>query len=143
MNFADYQPYLMMIGGLFFVWFALTRKNGNRDLKKDGILVEGIIFKNTHRSDSNDRSFSKYSEEITVRFVTETKEWITAPVTQDFFVSGSGKHKEGKRIMIYYDPKNPQRFYIDQNLPSYLGRAVFVIIGLFFIAGGLFKVLST
>ncbi len=138
-NYIQYLPYLSLAIGLIAIAFSILYVSKKSKLKQTGICVDGIIFK----QDTEDYSQSDISAEnkITVRFVTQKKDWITGDIGQDFQFFYSGQYKDGESVIIYYDEHNPSNFYVDTKQSEIIGRMFIAIIGLVFLSVGLFKLL--
>ena len=123
--------------GLSAFWESTKSK-----LKQTGIAVDGIVFEqgfdnSFNQSFDNSSSFTK--DKVTIRFVTQTGEWITGVIKQDFQVFYTGQYKNGDTVKVYYDKDNPSDFYVDTKQSELTGRLVFGSVGLIFLLVGLYK----
>ncbi len=113
-------------------------------LKQNGIPVEGIVFRQEFDENvrqSYDNSFSPVKDKITIRFLTNTNEWITGVIKQDFRLFYTGQFKDGETIKVYYNKDNPSDFYVDTKQSEFVGRLFIASIGLVFLLIGLYQVL--
>ena len=69
------MPYICLTIGLIAIAISLLYKSKKGNLKQIGISAEGIIFKQDKNSNYSDAIIN--NDIITVRFVTQKKEWIT------------------------------------------------------------------
>lgn len=137
---SDYQSYIFICVGFISIGYAVLFKSKKSKLKETGISVKGIIYKQTE-SNSFDSNTTSANTIVTVRFVTENKEWITADINQDFQISYTGQYKNGETVNVYYDKENPYNFYVDTNQSEFLARIFAGILGLIFSMIGLYKLL--
>jgi hypothetical protein len=126
-----------------FLLYGLIKNNPKADLKNKGIKVEGIIFNQDFQQNHfhSDIENPLIKDLITIRFVTLTQEWITAPINQDFQAFYSSQYKDGETVTVYYDKDDPQNFYVVTKQPELLVRILLAIIGLIFISIGMYKFL--
>jgi hypothetical protein len=83
--FTEYQPYIFVALGVIALIFSTFWVTTKSKLKQSGIAVDGTVFKQdyddrTSESFGNSSSFAK--DKITIRFVTQTGEWITGVLKQ-------------------------------------------------------------
>ena len=140
--FADYQPYIFLFVGLIVLGLSAFWESTKSKLKQTGITVDGIVFEqgfdnSFNQSFDNSSSFTK--DKVTIRFVTQTGEWITGVIKQDFQVFYTGRYKNGDTVKVYYDKDNPSDFYVDTKQSELTGRLVFGSVGLIFLLVGLYK----
>lgn len=112
-----------------------------KKLIRSGISAEGIIFKlemdeiatgsTNYSGNSNDR--------IIVRFLTSEKIWVTAEAKHQFLVSYTGQYKEGDKVMVKYDPAQPEVFVIETRQSEKTGRLFFAAVGLGLVASGIYQ----
>ncbi len=142
---ATYEPFLLILLGATFLVTAFFSKSKHLGLEQTGEVVEGIIFECEEVTfDSGNRSIHSNKPSATVRFVTKTKEWITEPITWDnISVSYTGQFKEGQKVTIIYDPKNPKDFIVKQNVSRSVTKLISGIIGAGLLIVGLYKLLSS
>ncbi len=132
-----------MIAGLCLLLNALLKKTSKNELKKTGIPVEGIVFKQDYQPEIFSGSNSQLvKDQIFIRFVTLKKAWITEPINQEFAVFYSDQYKDGEPVSVYYDKNNPSNFYVDTKQSDIQGRLLFAIIGVAFIVTGIMQYLS-
>lgn len=141
---SEYLPYIFIAIGLIGLGLSLFGKSYKSNLKDSGIPVEGIIF-NQEFSDNANRSFDNYAphfkDKITIRFVTQSGEWITGEMKQDFGISYSGQYKNGDSVKVYYNKDNPSEFYVDSKQSEFVGKLFIGLVGLVFLAIGLYKLI--
>ena len=120
-------------------------QSSKSNLKQTGVPVEGIIFEQSFDNSFN-RSFDNFSsftkDKITIRFVTQTGEWIMGVIKQNFGVYYTGQYKNGDAVKVYYDKDNPSNFYVDTKQSEYVGRLVIGLVGLIFLSIGLYKLFA-
>jgi hypothetical protein len=136
---AEYQPYIFLAVGLILLILSAFGKSAKSKLKQTGIPVEGIVFEQDYDDSSNrsvDNSSSFEKDKITIRFVTETGEWITGVLKQDFRIFYTGQYKNGDTIKVYYNKDNPSDFYVDTKQSGFAGRLVMGFVGLIFLLIG-------
>ena len=92
---TELELYIFTAAGLIALSISVLWPSTNSHLKKTGIPVDGIVFKqgfeNTNSS-SFDNSFGQINDKITVRFVTHTGEWITDVIKQDLKIFFTGQY---------------------------------------------------
>jgi hypothetical protein len=146
MNFAsvsDSTPYILLLVGLAMALFPLLSKNRGKRLADIGLRSEGIIFKLDRQPTGNmqdDDSMTK--NKITVRFVTQTKEWITADLNTNGVFLYPGQFKEGQMVSVRYDPANPTDFTLEDLRGQRLGGMLFLVIGILLLAAGCYLLLG-
>lgn len=126
------QFWIFLVVGLGISLYGLLVKSKTDNLKTTGVKTKGIIFDQDHESQFSIGSGinSTAKDKITVRFVTETQEWITGDIKQSFALFYTGQYKPGEEIDVYYDKSNPNNFYIDTNQSDFIGRLVIILVGL-------------
>ena len=139
---SEYLPYIFIVIGLIGLGIALFGNSRKSDLKDSGIPVDGIVF-NQEVTENSSRSFDNYSsqikDKITIRFVTQSGEWITGDIKQDFGINYTGQYKNGDNVKVYYNRNNPSDFYVDTKQSEFIGKLVFGLAGLVFLAIGLYN----
>ena len=144
-HMAEFLPYIFIALGLLGLCLSLFGKSSQSNLKGSGILVEGIVFSQDLKENSN-RSFDNFSrhvkDKITIRFVTKEGEWITEDIKQDFGVFYSGQYKNGDKVELYYNKDNPKDFYVDSKQSQIIGKLVFALVGLVLLLTGLYQLFS-
>lgn len=143
---TDYQPYIFIAIGLIAFVISVFWQSTNSKLKKTGILVDGIVFEQGYynsfgRSTDNSSTFIK--DKITVRFVTQTGEWITGVIKQDFAIFFNGQYKNGDTIKVHYNKDNPSDFYVDTKQSEFMSRLLICLVGLTFLLIGLYRLFVT
>ena len=136
--FAEYQPYIFIATGLLVLGFSVFSESGKSILKKTGVPVDGIIFEQDY---SNNSGSTYTKDKISVRFVTQTLEWITGTIEQDFQTFYTGQYKNGETVKVYYDKDNPSNFYIDTKQSELIARIVIGLVGLLFSFIGIYGLL--
>ena len=138
----DYQPYFFIAIGLITFACSIFWRSTKSNLKQSGILVDGIVFEqdfDNNRNHTFDNSDTLIKDKITIRFVTQTGEWITGIIKQDFGIFFTGQYKNGDTIKVYYNKDNPSDFYVDTKQSELIGRLVIGLAGLGFLTIGLYK----
>lgn len=135
-DFSKLQPLIFTLLGVIVLLIAIFKRTKS-NLKTIGLRTEGIVY--TLGCSNNSDDSSNIKDKITVRFVTNKKEWITGNIKQDFAVYFTKQYKEGETVDVYYDPANPSNFYVDTKQSEITGRILFAIIGLIFCAIGLYQ----
>ena len=134
--FTEYQSYIFVVLGLVALIFPAFVESTKSKLKQTGIRVDGIVFEQGF----DNSSFTK--DKVTIRFVTQTGEWITGIIKQDFQVFYTGQYKNGDTVTVYYDKDNPSDFYVDTKQSELKGRLVFSLVGLVLLLIGLYKLFA-
>ena len=143
-NVTQLIPIILILIGTTCTLFGIFKKSKESALKANGKKAEGIIFSlEASRKNDIDAHARNVQDIVTVRFVTESQEWITAEVKQDFAIFYTKQYKEGDTVQVYYDPKNPKSFYVDLKQSETLSRLFFSVGGLILIGVGLYKLLSS
>ena len=100
LNLGHYQPYLLLLIGLISMILSLFHKSKTQKLEKTGERCEGIIFRLGYSNSLGpDMNGSTTKNKITIRFVTNKKEWITEDLHTDFMISYTGQYKEGEKVV--------------------------------------------
>jgi len=142
-NIHDLRPFAFLLTGSIFILLAIFRRSKQAVLKTKGKKAEGIIFPLERNRSSNSDDFSpRVKEKVTIRFVTESQEWITAEIKQDFGIFYTKKYKEGDTVQVYYDPENPSSFFVDTNQLETSSRLLLAIAGLVCFALGIYQLLA-
>jgi hypothetical protein len=141
-NFDNLKPLIFLIIGIVSFSYSIFKKSKKQLLKTTGEKVEGIVFKLDKSSGSFNNNYSNVKDVVTVRFVTKDQKWITETVKQDFAIFYTMQYKEGQKVDVYYDLKDPLNFYIDLGQSEIIGRLVFGILGFIFIGIGLYQILT-
>ncbi len=144
MKGIDIYPYLSITYGLGSILYCLLTDTKYEKLKKTGLKAEGIIFDLDY--DTNPiTSFndSNIKDEVTVRFVTKDKEWITGKIKQPFALYITNQYKPGEKVIVYYDPNNPSDFFLDSKQSEFFGRLFVLITGILTLTLGLYLYLAT
>jgi hypothetical protein len=140
LHLGQYQPYIILAVGIISIIISLFYKSTAKTLEKTGERCEGIIFKLDYskviRPDMVD---SAVKDKITVRFVTNNKEWITQDLHSDFMIFYTGQYKEGDRVIVIYNPENPSEFMVETKQSEKTGRLVGFFVGLVFIGTGIYE----
>lgn len=140
----EVYPYIMIAYGLGTILYCLLTDTKYEKLKKTGLKAEGIIFDLDY--DANPiTSFNdtNIKDEVTVRFVTKEKEWITGKIKQPFVVYFTNQYKPGGKVIVYYNPDNPSEFFLDSKQSEFIGRLLFLVSGILTLALGLYFYLAT
>ncbi len=142
-NLQEYYPYIFIVGGVVLLFYGLIKNNTKADLKNKGIKAEGIVFKQEYQQNSSNSNIENplIKDLITIRFVTLTQKWITAPINQDFQLFYNSQYKDGEAVTVYYDKDDPQNFYVVTKQSELLVRVLISCIGIIFITFGLYKYL--
>lgn len=143
LEFKEIQPFLFAIAGLALIAISIFKKSSRSYLLESGVKAEGIIYKlaNKPNNPTSWGSSDNIMDKVTVRFVTENKEWITEDIKQDFAGFYTGQYEEGQTIDVYYDPQKPSNFYIDTKQSETFSRMVFAFMGLGLLAIGAYQIL--
>jgi Protein of unknown function (DUF3592) len=134
------KPLLLVFIGIAGILYSIFKKTKNRALKDAGTETEGIIF-TQNREQKAFTGINPYKPDImnkvTVRFVTQKKEWITAEIKQDFATYFTGQYKQGDKVVLYYDPFDPKIFYVDTKQSELIGRILIAVVGIGLLLAGL------
>ena len=146
MNFAgvsDTTPYILLLIGLILVLVPFLSKNRGKRLSDIGLRSEGIIFKLDYQPTGSMQDSDRVTKnKITVRFVTQTKEWITADLNTNGLFLYPGQFKEGQQVSVRYDPANPADFTLEDLKGQRLGRRLFTVVGILLLAAGCYILLA-
>jgi len=142
--YQDFINYGSLAFGLGAIAYGLFRESSKSRLTVTGIATEGIIF-------TQDRSFKLFrllnsnnvNDLITVRFVTNKNEWITAEIDQAFQLFYNWQYKNGEKVKVYYDPDQPSHFYVDTKQSELGGRISVVMIGIFVTGFAAYRIFMT
>jgi len=137
-NFNQYLPYALLLGGLILTAFACFFVSKKSNLKQTGIAVEGIVF---DQGRSNDIDFN-HNDKIIIRFVTKKQEWVTGPIDQDFQLFYTGQYKNGDHVKVFYNPAAPSEFYVDTKQSELITRLVGGLIGICLSTIGLYQIIA-
>jgi len=138
------EPYIFLLLGFAFVLGSIFGRLSNADLKTSGVRTDGIVFD----FNGNPNAFSDSAvtfddpDRARVRFVTDKQEWITADIENGFGFSISKNYKSGQKLIIYYDPNNPKRFYIESGVSQLTFKLLFAVAGTASIVVGLYKIFT-
>lgn len=144
LNIGHYQPYLLLLIGFIAKIISLFYKAKTESLEKTGERCEGIIFKLDYSNAFDpDMISSNTKNKITVRFVTNKKEWITADLNTDFMISYTGQYKEGEKVAVIYNPENPSEFTIETKQSQTIGKLVLFFVGLIFVGTGVYELVKS
>ena len=132
----EYVSYILIVVGLIVLGISMFYESSKSKLKRTGILVDGIIFEQTRESTFEN---SNVKDKISIRFLTQEKEWITALIQQDFQLFYTGQYKDRETVKVYYDRENPYNFYVDTKQFELLARVLVGTIGLCILLVGLYK----
>ena len=133
---AEYLSWIFLLTGLIMILSAFWKSTNSR-LKQTGIPADGIVFE----QESNN-SPSYINNEITIRFVTKTGEWITGIIKQDFAIFYSRQYKDGDIVKLFYDQEKPSNFYVDTQQSPLTGKLIISLGGVFFLLMGLYKLFA-
>ena len=136
-----WQTIIFCLFGVALIIISIFTSSANKKFKESGITVDGIIFslgENSNRMSSGNYS-TNVKDKITVRFLTVDNVWITEQFKTNFLIAYTGQYKEGESVKIIYDPQNPSNFMIVSKQSEKIGRLLFAVIGLLFLAVGIFK----
>lgn len=132
-------PYILLVMGCIFIALPFIYKSTTEKLKSEGLKAEGIVF------ELGPRSMSKVGagvhDAITVRFVTEKKEWITSRLKQDISLFYTGQYKVGDKVEVYYDPVTPTNFMITTKQSPLVATVMITCGGIVMILISLYKIL--
>ena len=121
----------------------LFYKSKTENLVKTGERCEGIIFKLEYsNSFGSDTTNPTTKNKITVRFVTNKKEWITEDLNTDFIISFIGQYKEGEKVAVIYNPDNPSEFTIETKQSQTIGKLALFFVGLVFAGVGIYELVK-
>jgi hypothetical protein len=146
-NFQDFisaiplQAGLFILLGLAIMAITFLSTSAYKKLSRSGIPAEGIIFKleiDGITSGSSDYSGNS-NDRVIVRFLTSEKVWVTAEAKHQFLISYTGQYKEGDKVMVKYDPEQPEVFVIETRQSENTARIVFAIIGIVLLIVGIFQ----
>lgn len=131
------SPIVFILIGLLFLCLPFIISKKSDRLKSTGIQVEGIIFE----TEPIHFSFGEndHNHHATVRFVTENNEWITTQLTsKQLPVFITSQFKEGTKVRVYYNPKDPNDFIIESPVSKSLINTIFIVAGFGLILVGLY-----
>ena len=114
----------------------MFRKRKTEELTFRGEKTEGIIFE--LESSGAGYNNSRIKDKVTVRFVTKSKEWITAEIKQESAIFYTGQYKPGEKVDVYYDPLDPENFYVGTKQSETKNRLLMFVIGMVFLSVGVY-----
>lgn len=137
--YNEFVYYAFMAFGAGATAYAIFKDSPKSKLKENGLEAEGIIF-------TQDREYKMFrvlnsnyiNNNITIRFVTEKKEWITGEIDQPFQMFYIWQYKNGEKVKVYYDKDNPSLFFVDTRQSELIGRISVAFTGLNFAAVGIY-----
>src|SRR5690242_19495953 len=97
-NLNEIKPYIFILIGLTLLLIRIFKKTSNASLKKSGLKTEGIIYAKGRASKPNSDDSLNIEGKITVRFITNNNEWITADTKQELASFFTGQYKEGEAV---------------------------------------------
>ena len=142
--YKEVAYYAFIAIGLGTMVYAFFKDSPKGKLKETGFEAIGIIF-------TQDRDYKIFrflnsngvNDAITVRFVTDKKEWISGLIDQPFQLFYTWQYKNGEKVKVYYDRDNPGNFYVDTKQSELMGRIFVALIGISFAAIGIYYTLFT
>jgi hypothetical protein len=140
LNFNEFVPYFLLLLGIAAIVFPFFVKPRLKRLSETGVRCDGIIFKLGYQNKNDAIRDAPIKDKITVRFVTETKEWITADLKTDFMLLSTGQFMEGQKVVVIYDPNNPADFTLEKLDSETPGRVFFIIAGGISLAAGIYQI---
>jgi hypothetical protein len=125
-----------IFGAAALIGGAIMRDRRVR-LLKTGIKIEGTVFRIDYepRSQSNNSSGQYYP---IIRYVTTEGEWITQ---KHNLGSNPSAFTEGESVTVFYDPKSPSTFILNDKLSKIAPWAV-IIIGVVILAVAIIRYFS-
>jgi len=143
-DFDTLRPFIFILVGIVLVLIVVLKKSTKSNLKHTGLKTEGVVYALAARANntSSINDSVNVKDKVTIRFVTQNKEWITGDIKQEFAAFFSGQYKEGQKVDVYYDPKNPSNFFVDTKQSEILSKIFFAVVGLTLILIGLYKLLD-
>lgn len=140
----DTTPYIFLLAGLILAVIPPLLANSNKQLLATGLRAEGIIFKLDYRAIGSIQSSGEtiVKDKITVRFTTQTKQWITADLNTNGIFLFPGQFKEGQSVSVVYDPANPTDFTLEDLRGQKAGRKAFIIVGVLVFALGCYMLIA-
>lgn len=140
-----FGPYVLMAVGLTLVLYALINSDKKAKLRDSGLEAEGIVFDVQNQRDytfENEimKEFQDRSKNIIVRFVTNKLEWVTAPIDQDFQMFYTWQYSQGDKVKVFYDPENPNNFYVDTKQSVLVGRLSLIASGAGMAVAGYYQI---
>jgi len=145
-NLLVYVPWLFILVGVLVMILPFTKSTSAKTLATKGERCEGIVFQLGYKERSGlwlqDDSDIKVKDKITIRFVTNKQEWITADLDTESMLLWTGQYKEGDRVTVIYNPENPNEFTIETKQSLEVKKLVFIIIGIVLIGVGVSQLLQ-
>jgi len=143
MDLPSLAPYIFILIGIAMITVPFLSKPTAERLKNIGERCEGIIFELGYKGRSGPMSNdSIMKDKITIRFVTLEQEWITEDLNTDFIPLYYNQFKEGDKVMVVYDPKNPKDFTIETKANPKQFKFILSIAGVVFVGVGVYKLLT-
>ena len=139
LNFAPYLPYLLFFIGFSCMLIPFFYKSNMEKLAKTGVRCEGIIFQMGYKDGFNGSSDNVVEDKITVRFVTQKKEWITEDLDTYSMITWTGQYKVGEKVTVIYNPDNPAEFTVETKQSLAVGKLVFFFVGVVFVGVGVYE----
>jgi hypothetical protein len=139
LNFGPYLPYVLFFIGISCMLIPLFYKSNIEKLTKAGVRCEGIIFQLGYKDNFTVSADNSVKDKITIRFVTQKKEWITEDLNTNFMISWAGQYKVGEKISVIYNPDNPSEFTVETKQSQTVGKLMMFIIGVVFVGAGVYE----
>jgi hypothetical protein len=138
--FTPFIPYVFIIIGIVVIVVTVLAKPAVNRLAQAGEHCEGLIFKQEYNEGNAMYSNAAgLKNKITIRFVTKEKEWVTEVLNTDFISLTPWQFKEGQKVQVLYDPKNPRDFTILNHQSPRLTKTILILVGTACIAFGIYK----
>ena len=143
MLFQSIVPYIFILLGIALILFPFVVKPAIERLAKSGERCEGVVFQLDYKSKVIDMMHEDTitKDKITIRFVTQKQEWITADLDTSFMLLYPGRFKEGDTVPVIYDPNNPSDFTIETKQSPGMMKILLALAGAAFLLVGVYKLL--
>jgi hypothetical protein len=127
---------ILCLGGVISIAYAIIEPSMASEPDQKGITADAmvILLEGAEPSVMN-------SSEITVRFLTKEKKWITGKPKTSLTDTLTRQYEEGQTLQIVYDPNDPSHFTIKTNRPAPLGRILMIAAGLILFFAGIVNII--
>jgi hypothetical protein len=136
--------YLILLS-LVLIGIFLLQSSFYDKINKNGIEVEGMLF-SVDREMTNSILYNfntTYYDEVTFRFLTKEKIWVTKISNTSWITSFTGQYKEGDKVKVKYDPKEPNDFIVCQDGLALFLQYSILFGGFFLFALGVYKIIQS
>lgn len=127
---------ILILGGVISIVYAIIEPTMAGEPGQKGITADAMVIflEGSHRTIMG-------VDEITVRFLTKEKKWITGKPKPSSSENPTRQYEEGQTLQIVYDPMEPSNFMIKTNRPAPLGRILMIAAGVILFFAGIVNII--